>query len=317
MYNPPDIKVTKWEYVLLLFFLFSCYSRSGSFLRTLSRKMPLLPTMKTASSASGSASTAAAAASVVAAIPCQVPDFPAIIASTATAATAATGVFLTVPSHVPVATTIIAAPTATATATTGIVSSWTIPSHVPNLTTTETATAAAAATTASFVTIPSHMASITTIVTTSTTTVTPISASPTTGKSASAAAASGPVVALDGWSVRASDIDRLGPLVLAQLDIELDKLALSQATEAVGLDRGLMDEQIVASFIGGDEPEAFRVIEPPDHTSRPDLRHWIENPNPSNSIIRIVNRMWRDRRNLCMSALIYIYIYYPQNPNRQ
>ena len=44
--------------------------------------------------------------------------------------------------------------------------------------------------------------------------------------------------------------------------VELDALAFLKGAEAIGLDGGVMDEQIGAVVVRGDEAEAFSVVEP-------------------------------------------------------
>ena len=68
--------------------------------------------------------------------------------------------------------------------------------------------------------------------------------------------------ALDEGSVGAGDVDGLGAAVLALGDGELDLLALGEGAEAVGLDGGLVDEEILAAVVGGDEAEPLGVVEP-------------------------------------------------------
>jgi hypothetical protein len=53
----------------------------------------------------------------------------------------------------------------------------------------------------------------------------------------------------------------------ALLDVELDRGALSQAAEAIALNRGKMDEDVL-SALSGDEAEALGVVEPLHGTVR-------------------------------------------------
>lgn len=265
-------------------FFFGSYSRG---VRALFSKMPLLPAVETPASSSGTTATEPSRNSAVSAIPSQVPELPTCktraAASTTSSASTTTSTTITVPRQVPVRparVTRSAASSTSTTSTAAIVSVRTVPSHVPNLAASVTTAAAAAGGGGiSSVTIPSDVPRIAAIVTPGPA-VAPIStASPAT----TSAAACGPAVTvtfllggLEGRSVGSGDVDGLSLLVDAELDLELDEVALGQATEAIGFDRGLVDEQIFATVVGRDEPEALHIVEPPDHTSRPLLRHWIE-----------------------------------------
>src|SRR4051812_45204693 len=48
----------------------------------------------------------------------------------------------------------------------------------------------------------------------------------------------------------------------ALLDFVLDLVVLFQRLEAAGLDGREVDEKILAAVVGGNEPEALRVVEP-------------------------------------------------------
>lgn len=78
---------------------------------------------------------------------------------------------------------------------------------------------------------------------------------------------------MQGGSAGACDVDGLGFAVVGERDLELDGLALGEAAESVGFDGGLVDEEILAAVIGGDEAESLGVVEPPDLPCRPLLRH--------------------------------------------
>src|SRR5215203_4699756 len=67
------------------------------------------------------------------------------------------------------------------------------------------------------------------------------------------------------WIVLAGrdDVLRLGAL-LPLGGLELDLRALGERLEAVARDRAVVDEQVLATLIGGDEPIALRVVEPLD-----------------------------------------------------
>src|SRR5690606_36020579 len=59
------------------------------------------------------------------------------------------------------------------------------------------------------------------------------------------------------------DRGRLGAL-LALADLEADTLTLVEGLVALGLDRGEVDEQVIAALGRGDEPEALVGVEPLD-----------------------------------------------------
>lgn len=77
-------------------------------------------------------------------------------------------------------------------------------------------------------------------------------------------ATSSSVVSGAAGSGEVDDVDGFGAAVLAELDDELDGLALGEGTEAVGLDRGLVDEEILAAVLRGYETEALLGAEPLD-----------------------------------------------------
>jgi hypothetical protein len=62
--------------------------------------------------------------------------------------------------------------------------------------------------------------------------------------------------ALGRGAAGAGHLDGLGAPVVGGLNDELDLLALGERAEAVGLDRGLVDEDVLAARVGGDEAEA-------------------------------------------------------------
>jgi len=71
---------------------------------------------------------------------------------------------------------------------------------------------------------------------------------------------------LNRTTIGPGDIDGLGAAVVAVLDVELDLLAVAEAAEAAGalLDPRVVNEQIVAAVVGGDEAEPLLVVEPLD-----------------------------------------------------
>src|SRR5688572_30208988 len=66
-----------------------------------------------------------------------------------------------------------------------------------------------------------------------------------------------------GRSLDRLDVDGLRPLV-AGLGVERDARALSQRLEAAGVDAGVVDEEVLAALVRGDEAEALVVAEPLD-----------------------------------------------------
>src|SRR3954453_10197670 len=76
----------------------------------------------------------------------------------------------------------------------------------------------------------------------------------------------GPTAALSTYAVLGRGLDRryvdcLRALV-ARLGVELDLCALGERLEAVAGNPGVVDEQVLAAFIGSDEAEALVVVEP-------------------------------------------------------
>src|SRR3954468_23684228 len=65
----------------------------------------------------------------------------------------------------------------------------------------------------------------------------------------------------DAAPLQRGDVDGLGALV-AGLGVEGDLRALSQRLEAVGVDAGVMDEEVLAALVRGNEAEALVVVEP-------------------------------------------------------
>src|SRR3954447_19114688 len=61
--------------------------------------------------------------------------------------------------------------------------------------------------------------------------------------------------------LKRGDVDGLGPLV-AGLGVERHLRALSQRLEAVGVDAGVVDEEVLAALVRGNEAEALVVVEP-------------------------------------------------------
>src|SRR4051794_32655427 len=65
----------------------------------------------------------------------------------------------------------------------------------------------------------------------------------------------------DAAPLERGDVDGLGALV-AGLGVEGHLRALSQRLEAVGVDAGVVDEEVLAALVRGDEAEALVVVEP-------------------------------------------------------
>src|SRR3954451_19723071 len=59
------------------------------------------------------------------------------------------------------------------------------------------------------------------------------------------------------------DVDGLGALVPG-LGVEADARALGERLEALGVDAGVVDEQVLAGIVRRDEAEALVVVEPLD-----------------------------------------------------
>src|SRR5215216_8126066 len=70
------------------------------------------------------------------------------------------------------------------------------------------------------------------------------------------------------------DVDGLGALV-AGLGVVGDLRALGQRLEAVGVDAGVVDEQVLATLVGRDEAEALVVVEPLHGSGRHVIPPWL------------------------------------------
>ena len=179
-----------------------------------------------------------------AAIPRQVTNLPAPIATTTVTASAIPSL-VAVPRHVPKLTAPKASPTAAAADT--------IPSQVSKSAAIVASTAAGIA---GPVAIPSQVAEIAALV-----------------ASSSAAIAVTVVAGGERGAVGAGDVERLG-LVAVAGDGELDAIAVEEGAEAaVRSDGGVVDEEVVAAVVGLDEAEALGVVEPLHHAAEPVLRH--------------------------------------------
>jgi hypothetical protein len=79
------------------------------------------------------------------------------------------------------------------------------------------------------------------------------------------------------------DVDGLRTPIAVGADLELDGVAVVEAAEAVGLEGGLVDEEIIASVVGGDEAEPLGGVEPLDAPLHPLRRHLNPlTPDPKN-----------------------------------
>src|SRR3954451_3200376 len=70
------------------------------------------------------------------------------------------------------------------------------------------------------------------------------------------------------------DVDGLGALV-AGLGVEGHLRALSQRLEAVGVDAGVMDEEVLATLVRGNEAEPLVVVEPLHGSGSHDFLHGL------------------------------------------
>ena len=64
-----------------------------------------------------------------------------------------------------------------------------------------------------------------------------------------------------GVFLQLDDVHSMGAL-LALGDVEIDALVLVQSAETLALDSGVVNEEIRATTIGGDEAEALFSVEP-------------------------------------------------------
>merc|ERR1719486_1083280 len=83
-------------------------------------------------------------------------------------------------------------------------------------------------------------------------------------------------LALDVAAVGPGHVDRLVAALGVRLDLELDRLAVRQGAEVLGVDHALVHEEVVSPLLGGDEAEALHGVEPLDG---PDLLRHTEAPN--------------------------------------
>eukprot|EP00211_Chloroparvula_japonica_P017413 CAMPEP_0119120306 /NCGR_PEP_ID=MMETSP1310-20130426/1401_1 /TAXON_ID=464262 /ORGANISM="Genus nov. species nov., Strain RCC2339" /LENGTH=272 /DNA_ID=CAMNT_0007109777 /DNA_START=31 /DNA_END=849 /DNA_ORIENTATION=- len=67
-------------------------------------------------------------------------------------------------------------------------------------------------------------------------------------------------LALDELAAGAGHVDGLGAALVVGFDGELHLLAVRQAAEVFSMDRGLVDEEVVATLVGGDKAEALEGL---------------------------------------------------------
>ena len=58
-------------------------------------------------------------------------------------------------------------------------------------------------------------------------------------------------------------------------NVELHRLSFGQGLETLPLDRRVVDEAVLRSVLGGDEPEALGFVEPLDRTGRTHVLHSV------------------------------------------
>ncbi|CAL9154387.1 unnamed protein product, partial [Musa hybrid cultivar] len=137
-----------------------------------------------------------------------------------------------------------------------------IPRHVARPTAVITRTTTTSAAAPALVAVPRHVPRLPAYVTRAPASALPASiVKPIPAAAAPAAAAP---VSLDGSAVGCRDIDSLGAAVVALGNGELDVLAVGEGAEAVGLDGGLVDEEVLAAAVRRDEAEPLRPVEPLD-----------------------------------------------------
>jgi hypothetical protein len=139
---------------------------------------------------------------------------------------------------------------------------------------TATTTSAITATITALLTVPGHvpfLAALVAVTAAAVATSSTVPAAATTSAVAAAATRTGTI-----WERAAagrSYVDGLGAAVVAGSDDELDGVALVEAAEAVGLDGGLVHEEVLAAAFGGDEAKPLGAVEPLDGASHPLRRH--------------------------------------------
>src|ERR671930_2299603 len=93
------------------------------------------------------------------------------------------------------------------------------------------------------------------------------------------------------------DVDGLRPLV-AGLRVVGDLRALGQRLEAVGVDAGVVDEEVLATVVRRDEAEALVVVEPLHGSGRHVIPPWLVcTANAEDAArrqrLRALNTLWR------------------------
>lgn len=186
---------------------------------------------------------------IIGTFPCQMPFLSTIITFTTTPAAASTTISPTTASTAP--------KFRDASHTTTLS---TVPCQMSNTTAVVALTAAAPTTSAVTATpsassryiIPSRVSTKPSI--------TASAASPSISTTTAAAVKAGTA----GLSDISNDVDGFGASVLTEIYEELDGLALREGPEAVGLDRGLVDEEILTAVVGSYEAEPLMRAEPLD-----------------------------------------------------
>lgn len=165
---------------------------------------------------------------------------------------------------------VVAPATAAATIAAAISTLLAVPGEVPLLAALEAATtpATAAATAISTSSVPAAAASSAVTSTTSS-----VPAASAAVAACSTAAPTGTRTAGERAATGRGDVEGLGAAVVARSDGELDGVALVEAAEALGLDGGLVHEDVLAAGVWGDEAEPLGGVEPLDGPLLPLRRH--------------------------------------------
>lgn len=131
---------------------------------------------------------------------------------------------------------------------------------------------------ATFGTIPRNVTRLTALVAVASspsTTASPAAESTTstssTAAESTATAGRTAAASLDGSAVGSGHLNGLGTAVVVVLDLELDGFVGGEASESLGSDGGLVDEEILAAVLGSDEAEPLLGVEPLDGAPQPIL----------------------------------------------
>ncbi|CAL9076120.1 unnamed protein product, partial [Musa acuminata var. zebrina] len=139
-----------------------------------------------------------------------------------------------------------------------------IPRHVARPTAVITRTTTTSAAARALVAVPRHVPRLPAYVTRAPASASALPASIVKPIPAAAAPPAAAAVSLDGSAVGCRDIDGLGAAVVALGNRELDVLPVGEGAETVGLDGGLVDEEVLAAAVRRDEAEPLRPVEPLD-----------------------------------------------------